>query len=69
MDVSIEYSESRGTWNVFANGEWYYESANYEQAENVFNSFFWVEEDEPDESYDEPYEYEEYEYEETLTEM
>lgn len=47
MDVTIEYSKERGTWNVFVNGEWYYESANYEQAENVFNSFFWVEEDEP----------------------
>ena len=40
-DVHLVYSESRETWNVFVNGEWYYESGNYEQAENVFNSFFW----------------------------
>lgn len=47
-DVTLEFSESRGTWNVFVNGEWYYESPNYEQAEDVFNSFFWQDdEDEP----------------------
>lgn len=40
-NVQLVYSESRETWNVFVNGEWYYESENYEQAENVFNSFFW----------------------------
>ena len=45
-NVIMEYSNSRQTWNVFVNGEWYYESANYEQAEEVFDSFFWNEEDE-----------------------
>ena len=40
-NVQLVYSESRETWNVFVNGEWYYESENYEQAENIFNSFFW----------------------------
>ena len=45
-DVRLVHSPSRGTWNVIVNGEWYYESTNYEQAENVFNSFFWEEEPE-----------------------
>lgn len=53
-DVRLEYSKERGTWNVFCNGEWYYESEKYEQAENVFNSFFWNDEPEADEPY--PYE-------------
>ena len=39
-DVKMEYSEERKSWNVFVNGEWYYESKDYEQAENVFFSFF-----------------------------
>ena len=38
-DVRMVYSEERNTWNVVVNGEWYFEG-NYEQAENVFNSFF-----------------------------
>jgi hypothetical protein len=54
-DVKLEYSKERGTWNVIVNGEWYYESEDYEQAENVFLSFFWdVDESETDEPY--PYE-------------
>ena len=40
-DVRMIYSEERGTWNVFCNGEWYYEDENYERAEAIFNSFFW----------------------------
>ena len=40
-DVRLIYSEERGTWNVIVNGEWYYESRDYCQAENIFNSFFW----------------------------
>ena len=43
-DVRLVYSEERDTWNVVVNGEWYFEG-NYEQAENVFNSFF-VDDDE-----------------------
>ena len=50
-DVRMEFSEERGTWNVFANGEWYYESENYEQAEKVFDTFFFEDESEYDESY------------------
>lgn len=51
-DVTMEYSNERGTWNVIVDGEWYYEG-NYEQAENVFNSFFWPEDNE---SYEDDYE-------------
>lgn len=45
-DVTLEFSPSRQTWNVIVNGEWYYESADYEQAEAVFDSFFWNDENE-----------------------
>ena len=37
MDTEIIYSKERGTWNVFHNGEWYYESENYEQANEVYS--------------------------------
>lgn len=43
-NVNLEFSESRGTWNVFVDDEWVYESPNYERAENIFNSYFWEEE-------------------------
>lgn len=33
MNTELIYSEERGTWNVFVNGEWYYEDANYERDE------------------------------------
>lgn len=39
-NVTMEYSESRGTWNVFCGAEWYFEGT-LEQAEQIFNSFFW----------------------------
>lgn len=55
MDVSIEYSENRGTWNVFVNGEWYSEHKEYEQAERVYHSFYCM-----DDYDDEPNGYEEY---------
>jgi hypothetical protein len=45
MDVELVYSEERGTWNVFHNGEWYYEG-NYEDANEVYESFFWNDDDE-----------------------
>lgn len=38
-DVRFEYSQLRGTWNVFVNGEWYYEGT-YEDALEVANSFY-----------------------------
>lgn len=48
-DVRMVYSEERGTWNVFNGAEWYYESKDYEQAEKVFDSFFWQEDDDYEE--------------------
>ena len=45
-EVRLEYNEARGTWNVFVNGEWYFETNNYEQAEEVWTSFFWNDDDE-----------------------
>jgi hypothetical protein len=32
MDAYMEYSNERGTWNVFICGEWYFEGT-FEQAE------------------------------------
>ena len=46
LEQYMEYSESRGTWNLFVNGEWYLEGT-YEQCENaMFNNA--CEEDELD---------------------
>ena len=42
-DVNLEFSEERGTWNVFVDGEWIYESRNYEHAEKIFDTYFWEE--------------------------
>ena len=35
-NVELVFNEDRETWNVFINGEWYFESGDYEQAENVY---------------------------------
>lgn len=51
-DVRMEFSNERQTWNVFVNGEWYYEGT-WEQADQIFCSFFWND-DEP--IYDEIFE-------------
>lgn len=53
-DVRLEYSQLRGSWNVFVNGEWYYEGT-YEDATKVADSFFW---DDEDEYVEEEYDYE-----------
>lgn len=38
MNQELIYSEERGTWNLFVNGEWYYEGT-YEQCEEMmFNN-------------------------------
>ena len=38
MQQELIYSESRGTWNLFVNGEWYLEGT-YEQCEEaMFNN-------------------------------
>ncbi len=63
-DVRMEYSQLRGTWNVFVNGEWYFEG-DYEQACSVADSFYFPDDDEyygdnGDENY---YPEEEYDYE------
>lgn len=56
LEQTIEYSEERGTWNLFVNGEWYYEG-DYETGSDMMvnNQVDYYEED----SYDEPYPYEE----------
>ncbi len=43
-NVTMEYSESRGTWNVIADNEWYYEGT-YEQCCDVVNNLLTSEED------------------------
>ena len=53
MDVRLIYSEERGTYNVFVNGEWYFEG-NYEDALRVYQSFLF-----DDKEYEEDYDYEE----------
>lgn len=60
MNTELIYSEERGTWNVFVNGEWYYEDANYERAEEFFFNCCRCDEDEWDYE-DENYEDENYE--------
>lgn len=35
-DTEMIYSKERGTWNVFHNGEWYYEDKDYEKANEVY---------------------------------
>ena len=38
LEQTLEYSEERGTWNLFVNGEWYFEG-DYEQcSEMMFNN-------------------------------
>lgn len=57
-DVNMEYSESRGTWNVFVDGEWYLEGT-YEQCDKCVETFWLCDDDEPEyyESYDAPEDY------------
>lgn len=43
-DVTMEYSEERGTWNVFCDYEWIFEGT-YEQAEKCFWTYFFDDED------------------------
>lgn len=64
-DVRLEYSQLRGTWNVFVNGEWYFEG-DYEDANNVASSFFYNEDDYYGDNGDADYRpEEEYEYDES----
>ena len=41
-DVTMEYSEVRGTWNVIADHEWYFEGT-YEQCCDVVNNLLCAE--------------------------
>ena len=38
-DVTMVFSETRGTWNVIADGEWYFEG-NYDQCCKIMDSFY-----------------------------
>lgn len=35
MDIGVEYSKERGTWNVFEGPIWYAEVSTYEEAEEI----------------------------------
>lgn len=50
-NIEIVYNEQRNTWNVYVDGEWYFEG-NYEQATDLVNRLYASDdeyyEDEPD---------------------
>lgn len=50
-DIRLVHSEERSTWNVFVNGEWYFEDKDYDRAEAVYINLLCVNEE--DEYYDE----------------
>ena len=50
-NTTMQYSENRGTWNVFVDNEWYYEGT-YEQCCTVMDSFV----EEEDEYWEDEYE-------------
>lgn len=57
-DIELVYSEERGTWNLFVDGEWYKEG-DYEQCLSTMENFQYADdEDDYEEPYDEPYYYE-----------
>ena len=35
-DVRLIYDDARETWNVYIGAEWYFESKDYERADEVF---------------------------------
>lgn len=43
MNVTMIYSEERGTWNIFNGAEWYFESKDCEQAYEVYERLCWSE--------------------------
>lgn len=51
MTQELFYNEERDTWNLFVNGEWYYEGT-YEQCEEMFFTNLCDEDDQPS-GYDE----------------
>lgn len=44
QEIVYVYSEERGTWNLFVNGEWYYEGT-YEECEQMYYNFLNSEEE------------------------
>lgn len=57
-DIKLVYSEERGTWNLFVDGEWYYEG-DYDKCIDMMETFYDdYEDDYVEEPYDEPYYYE-----------
>ena len=61
-DVTMVFSESRGTWNVIADGEWYFEGT-YDQCCKIMDSFYEDENEQYEDSCEDdiPDEYDEYE--------
>lgn len=58
-DIRLVYSEERDTWNLFVDGEWYYEG-NYDRCIDMMETFYedYADDDYVEEPYDEPYYYE-----------
>ena len=44
-DVIIIFDNIRKTWNVFADGEWYLSTDDYDQAMDCYNTLLTPEED------------------------
>ena len=62
LQQDLIYSEERGTWNLFVNGEWYYEG-DYETCESMMFNNAADESEELNKYYEDPYPYEEDGYE------
>lgn len=54
MQQQMEYSEERGTWNLFVDGEWYAEGT-YDLIEGMYENNRMCELEQYDEQYDEHY--------------
>lgn len=52
MQQTIEYNEERKTWNLFVDGEWYFEGDYETCSDMMFNNAA-----DEDEEYDDMYEY------------
>lgn len=52
-NVEMIFSNERQTWNVFVDGEWYFESADYEQADDCRLRLLCPDEEEEVEDYEE----------------
>ena len=45
LDVQMIFDEIKRTWNIFADGEWYLSTEDYEQALECYNTLLTPEED------------------------